>query len=291
MQLLVARAVERLFVIHFDPFGTGEALEQLAFSPTGNVEVAVVDARERGQHGDAVDAVELDAVARRKARGRPDDFILVEHSLVGLHRREHFDFGAVDPQDGRFGKLAVIGLLLKQLIELVAAWIEFRQAAVHIACHNNGFGSHVVALVDERGIRDVDRIVYDLARAVGKPELEARLDQQRGEDGDRDRRHGSDHREERDEAHVELPLAHPLPRAAAAGDEPREKNEQNDGGDEIADHQERDHRRAQQVGRAMIVKQQIGRIGHGRDEDDGRNQRCDAHSRASRGERKATALL
>ena len=195
-------------------------------------------------------------------RSRLDHDILAGREATHDIGRKHFGHGAIfgihggggardavlpDLDNGGAVELSRHHLIDIALGEARARYLALAEIIAQIAGHGQRFVAHLAQILLIIAARQVACILEHAARAVREPELHAILEQQRCEDHHQQHRHAGDDREDRDEAHMQLPVAADGGGSGAAlGHAPAEQHQQRDRRHEIRDQQQRHDRRRQQ---------------------------------------------
>lgn len=205
-----------------------------------------------GNRGDRLDAVAGDgddaSLAVPDARDRCRRDPLGELRFVGIDERERTQFAPRRyGEERRFGQAAIIDLLDEEGREVGAVDRLAAQLHAHVVGHRQRRLAPALELLQVRRAREPGSVLQHPARAVGIPELDAVLEQQRGDDGDQEHRHRRHRRKQRHEADVQATgAADGGRRGPAARDAAPEQHHQEHARDEVRDEQRRDQERGEQ---------------------------------------------
>ena len=177
----------------------------------------------------------------------------------------------VERDERRFAQIAVGDLARERAREARVIERDGGEIVREVARHRADFADDALLVLLDIGLGDAIRVDEHHPRLVREPELHPVLEQDRGEDHDEQRRHGGDHRKQRDKPDVKTPPpAHAGAACPSQRDPAREQDEQAHQRHEVDDEQERHDRRRQQVLRgALVGEREIGR----RDDADRGEQR------------------
>ena len=138
--------------------------------------------------------------ARRRRRDVADalDFSLLDDGEVAVH-------------DESERQAAQFGLRLQQLAKPFAVGIEQRLGAAEVERHRGDFIADQLAVLVEIDLRDDERILDDALDARREQRREPALERDAGDDRDQHGGNSGDHREQRDDAHMQPGARPPAP--------------------------------------------------------------------------------
>ncbi len=147
-------------------------------------------------------------------------------------------------------------LIDQPFAEILRRVAELASIVGHVLGHLGHVGGNAGALFVDIGIGDLVGVLEHRARLVGKPELDAVLEQQRREHGDQQRRHRRDGGEQRDEPDVQPRAGGTAPpRGQHQRQAARDQYDQHHQRQQIADQDQRHHRRRKAAGRSVAPGQ------------------------------------
>ena len=268
-QLVGPRPRQQHLIIVHHFVGALDLLLELRLEHPGGIEIGARAVVELGQRPDAVRRVDLHGRlgAQLVDLGPGNDPF--ERPVVGIHQRQRTRHAVrPDVDDDRLGQVAVEHLAAEPLAEARVVDRDQVQVAGEIAAHGDGFVGYPLDLAVVRRPRDLNGILEHSAGAVGKPEFEAALEQQRGEDRHQHGRNRGKDREQRDQPRVQPPAAKAARLGAAHRDPAGIKDHQDDRRDQVGDQQQRDQRRREHRPGSRAGAKQPGTERHRRYQED-----------------------
>ena len=250
LELELLRSLEQIVIVGEHRAGAHRLLEPRHIGVARRIDISPRLARKFCHGFDAVGLnIHDDLFAGVEALDRRRRQAAFDCAFVGVdHRGRARNAVGSDLDDRGFVQAAHHNLL--EIIVGKFGTIDRNAAELvaQILSHREGIGADFALIFLIIALRQTGGIFEHAARAIREPEIDAELEQQRGEDHHEQRRRCSDQGKQRHETHMQPPVA-AVHRAfgARTGYAAADQDDERHRGDEIGDHDRRDERRGQQT--------------------------------------------